>query len=559
MKYDGIHGGTVNALYTPQEIDEYAGNPLIEALPEILSDDDVINRLFMLPPISKKDREKPAKIRMHIIQRIRRCMIPWGRHLKFEGNISVMLRQGYITRNPLDTMSLQNHLSLISEQDPGDIESIISLNNSLGIQSTALTTSLIGISGIGKTTAVESLLRMYPQVIRHEQYKGTNLENFIQIVWLKVDCPFDGSLKTFCQSFFKAIDDALESESNYYYKFGNANNSRGKMMIDMQRLAAIHSIGIIAIDEMQHLTKTKDPDELLNFLVSLENKIGVPIILIGTYKAIPLLSKDLKIGRRVTTQSSVFWEELSFGDEWEWFMSSIWEMQCLKEHTPFSQEFSELMYHESQGIVAIASNLFLLSQINAIYNSEEHITKKVIKETSKNDLYMVKKLVTAIRDKDKRAMAKYEDLTMDIDSVIQNKGEDIDVINRIKEYANNAAVRRENQNRTKVEILSIELAEMGIFTNLSANDIETIATETVKALGVTTDESTLKKDAVQAAIKLDNEKAEKKEKAKQKITKKVSNEGLIYLYHKALKGKRHMYDVLMETGYIKEMKEYTQY
>ena len=68
--------------------------------------------------------------------------------------------------------------------------------------------SIIGISGIGKTTAIERLLLMYPQVIKHFEYKGECFTR-TQIVWLKIDCPYDGNLSTLCKSFFKAIDDIL--------------------------------------------------------------------------------------------------------------------------------------------------------------------------------------------------------------------------------------------------------------------------------------------------------------------------------------------------------------
>lgn len=43
------------------------------------------------------------------------------------------------------------------------------------IRSTADSLSIIGISGIGKTTAIERLLLMYPQVIKHGIYKGNRL------------------------------------------------------------------------------------------------------------------------------------------------------------------------------------------------------------------------------------------------------------------------------------------------------------------------------------------------------------------------------------------------
>ncbi|MEI2614896.1 MAG: ATP-binding protein [Methylotenera sp.] len=65
-------------------------------------------------------------------------------------------------------------------------------------KSTARSLSLIGCSGSGKSTTLNRILATYPQVIFHEKY------NFTQIVYLKLDCPHDGSLKNLCYHFFRA-------------------------------------------------------------------------------------------------------------------------------------------------------------------------------------------------------------------------------------------------------------------------------------------------------------------------------------------------------------------
>ena len=68
------------------------------------------------------------------------------------------------------------------------------------ICSTADSLSIIGISGIGKTTAIERLSLMYPQVIKHETYEGQSF-NRTQIVWLKIDC----HMMVVCQRFVKFL------------------------------------------------------------------------------------------------------------------------------------------------------------------------------------------------------------------------------------------------------------------------------------------------------------------------------------------------------------------
>ena len=71
--------------------------------------------------------------------------------------------------------------------------------------------TLMGFSGIGKSTAIEKILLLYPQVLLHE-----NPVNRLQVVWLKLNCPHDGSLKTLCMDFFT---------KNGYQHSGKQNDS----------------------------------------------------------------------------------------------------------------------------------------------------------------------------------------------------------------------------------------------------------------------------------------------------------------------------------------------
>src|SRR5699024_12722126 len=105
-----------------------------------------------------------------------------------ESRLSTLLRRSPLARNTLDTTFLERirvvHELREEETTPKYIDERLDY-----IRATADSLSIIGISGIGKTTAIERLLLMYPQVIKHEEYKGQPF-NRTQIVWLKIDCPY---------------------------------------------------------------------------------------------------------------------------------------------------------------------------------------------------------------------------------------------------------------------------------------------------------------------------------------------------------------------------------
>src|SRR5688572_17688521 len=84
-----------------------------------------------------------------------------------------------------------------------------------GITTAGIT--LLGYSGVGKTRTINRILSYYPQVIKHSHY-GKRPFTRSQILWLKIDCPANGTLRGLCISFFRAIDNilGLSGEPSYY-------------------------------------------------------------------------------------------------------------------------------------------------------------------------------------------------------------------------------------------------------------------------------------------------------------------------------------------------------
>src|ERR1043165_5540639 len=95
-----IKGRQEFADYKEQEIPEFQGNPIIEALPTIWSREEVEERLSYYPRFSKKMRGLPPHLRKQLAENAREFFIPQGIHFEIETSISIMLRRGLIRRNP---------------------------------------------------------------------------------------------------------------------------------------------------------------------------------------------------------------------------------------------------------------------------------------------------------------------------------------------------------------------------------------------------------------------------------------------------------------------------
>ncbi len=541
-----LKGKVEEAMYNQQEIEEYSYNPFIEALPKIFTANDVVEKFTVLPKISDEDRNKAENLRYHIIKRAKTFIQPLPIHIKIERKLSSLIRRGYLSRNPVDKSFLQSLRILNGLDDRSIKENSIQdeLNN---IRSTADSISIIGISGIGKTTAIERLLLMYPQVIKHFEYNGTNLTR-TQIVWLKIDCPYDGNLSTLCKSFFTAIDDILGTR--YLEKFGYSNRITSTMMINMTKLAWRYGIGVLVIDEIQHLLNAKnDMEEMLNFFVTLTNTVGIPTVLIGTSKAQKLFKGNFRQARRAASEGAVMWDRMKKdSEEWNFFMESIWEFQGLKKIAKLTDKLIDVFYDECQGITAVAVNLFLLAQERALQDGKEEITVGIIRETAKNDLQIIKPMIKALRNNNLSEIMRYEDISINLDDVAMNYKNDMELSGLIKDSFKERKKSIELKKRSTVENLVVDLTAMNMFDNLSTSDIQKICEKIVDKSSIDEEYNSQKLEAVKKAMTLN-------ETLKENINRKQqceSKEGLIWIYEAAKKQKLHPYELLKENGFIKD-------
>jgi len=383
------------------QIPQYNNNPLIEALPPILDQNQVAEQLIYLPNYEEDQRNLPAHMRLHLIQSALQLFVPLPIHFDLEQRFSRMLRLGYQGRNPVQRNF--NFWNDINER----VEDLA--KNTLRLRSTTTGFTIVGISGVGKTTSVEAILSLYPQVIAHTCYQGKTF-NFMQIVWLKLDCPHDGSIKGLCMNFFQAVDDILGTR--YYENYTSGRPTVDELLPHMARVASLHGLGVLVIDEIQHLSQAKSggASKMLNFFVQLINTIGLPVVLVGTYKAISVLSGEFRQTRRGTGQGDLVWDRMKKDESWDWFLECLWNYQYTREKCPLTPELNQVLYDQSQGITDFAVKLYMLAQIHAITSCEERITPQGISSVAKESLRMAFPILNALRTNNLSALSAVEDV-----------------------------------------------------------------------------------------------------------------------------------------------------
>ncbi len=74
-------GLAVIAEYNEQLLVEYKGNPLIEALPPILSKDQFVEASQECPAFDESERSLDSWVRLHCVERLLRFFQPLERHI----------------------------------------------------------------------------------------------------------------------------------------------------------------------------------------------------------------------------------------------------------------------------------------------------------------------------------------------------------------------------------------------------------------------------------------------------------------------------------------------
>ena len=398
--------------------DIYGDNPLITKLPPILDTKSVIKRLRGKLKFIPEQRFLPQPERIHLIAQLPHDFFqPLTKHLSLEQKISIMIRQGYVSRN-INNGDRQRHLHAAFQQlEPSNESSY----RYAPPESTATSMSIIGCSGSGKTTTMNKILRYYPQVIGHKE------QGLKQIVFLKIDCPHDSSLKNLCSNFFRAVDLAL-GDTNFEHRFTRSRLNVNAMLQQMKIIANNYSIGLLIIDEIQHLNTKKSggAEIILNFFVTLVNVASIPIVMIGTPKANEILQEDLRSARRSAGLGSLIWEPMRNeapipdpGDpdqmiisEWYAFTNKLWQYQWVQQPAELTDELRNTWYYYTQGIPDLVVKLFCLVQIHAITIGLEKITSELFKKVYEEQLQPVHDILDALRSGNPARIARYSDLTI---------------------------------------------------------------------------------------------------------------------------------------------------
>ncbi len=521
------------ATYRKQVISDFAGNPWIEALPDILSPEQVIEALSSYPPMDSLERQLEPHLRIHLIpQRLSQYFQPLEQHLMLYDAISSILRSGYLDRNPLSPSVIRR---LSQTEDTGQ------RGNVHPSHSTAKSMALIGISGAGKTSSLNRILSLFPQVIVHSKYQGQDFPRY-QVTHIRLEAPYDGSLKALCLQLFSAIDTLLGTQ--YLDRYGNGRWSTNVMIPILSRVLQNMGTGILVVDEIQHLSlfRSGGASQVLNFFTTLINTAQIPVLLVGTPKSLKVLTSEFRQARRnLSGHGGFLWDRLKKDGNWALFLSGLWQYQWTRHVEGLTQELSDVMYEETQGIPDIAVKLFAMTQVRAIVTGKERITADLIRKVAKEQFKLIRPMLDALRDGRKTQMLDYGDIAVpDVSDFLQREQNKIHVQTFVQESRKRTESRQEQIVRVKDEAI-IRLQLLGISERQASELVRAVLTEQPNASDVN--------EVVKAAFQLSIQK--KQDRRGGKVNPSEDERDLRLLVKKGKEEGMTAYEALKQAGVIR--------
>lgn len=232
---------TTKAIYHDAILPEHRGNPLIEALPPKSSWETVMEVFSNYPDYAEDIAEHPNPlVRDEYLNRIEELRQPLTDYEACFRAIERAIKKGYSAKNPLSPTTAQ-YLHYLVDERP-EIEPRTGFFQPKGEGLT-----LIGESGVGKTSMLEQVLNYFPSVIEHDSYKDHPLNLRKQVVWIKVDCPSNSSVRDLCEEILAALDLSLDREKT------KPAGTIGALVRQLEQCIKSSFLGMLVIDEMQNL------------------------------------------------------------------------------------------------------------------------------------------------------------------------------------------------------------------------------------------------------------------------------------------------------------------
>lgn len=340
-----------------------ANNPFLAAMPEILPREQFMDAIRSMPGLPYNLPQMSLEERRQSLPLLSSLFFPMEFMYAVYDQLYRAIRETYTTRTLIDGIRQINALFCNQE--------------TVSYATQAASGSILGVPGIGKTSTIRRTLATLPQVIEHTEYMG---KPFFckQVLYLRIECPSDCSVKTLALNLIAALDQAIGSD--YLHQLTSLRSiAASAIATQVKILCMTHHVGLLLVDEIQNAVETakknRQTKPLLKFLVELTNDTSTAVYLIGTPMAENLFVSQEHLKRRTR---GIRLLPLKPDGTYRRFLEHLWSYQFTPSAAPLSEQIANKLFDFSGGIPAYILKIFQESQAQALMQGQAQINEKIM-------------------------------------------------------------------------------------------------------------------------------------------------------------------------------------
>lgn len=366
---DLTDGGLVDAQYEESVVDSYRGNPMAECIGSPYSREELIqlNTHIIRMPSRAMLQKRTLETNLMSVDNIFDLMVAMPWHYTLDVAFRSVLQRTYGMRKlrvsdtagtPIivEAKQIETHVAgraRVSEAVPG--------------------LSLIGISGCGKSRALNETLSRIPQVIVHNRGQ---FNQFIQINYITVVVNKQRDSKFLWDGIAKAIDEALQNPAGEYQTAMSRKRTLGEKMNYAAKLCNTFNVGILILDEIEFLLQTEFRKYALENLVTFNNITNTALMTVGSQEAKEQLFTTFQMTRRFgkDIEASEYCRNIeSFQKIFLQFFMFQWFSNPDGSPVEPTDAMLQAMFFETKGTVGLLAEIYAeMNRIWLIENADGH-------------------------------------------------------------------------------------------------------------------------------------------------------------------------------------------
>ena len=341
---------------------------IISVLPRMKSGDSLMNALKVLPEYNPEICSGDASVRLIALSDLYKVYIPSQMSLEIYSKLYLALLR-----------SLQKKGTKLAVQQQNQNYRMIMQQEYSGIMGGSDSFTIIGTSGIGKSSAISRAINLITE------YQVIEAENpYTNVVpCVIVQCPFDSSVKGLLLEILRKVDEVLDSK---YYQKALRARATTDMLIGSVSQVAINHIGMLVVDEIQNVANSKNGKSLIGALTQLINNSGISICMVGTPESSRFFESAIQLARRSV---GLQYTTMSYDRYFQEFCKVMFQYQYVQKRTEITDGISAWLYEHSAGITSVVVALIHDAQEIAILNSKETLNLEALNEAYQQRLSLL--------------------------------------------------------------------------------------------------------------------------------------------------------------------------